>query len=229
LRAFASMRMTSGALAGEALQGARRAKAPYVFVYRVPMSYEEAERKLKALEMLRRSAGLEWVLDNATKRLGWRFVVYNETYRHLYERSPGRLLFSWTFSEPPPGGVIVHCPYYSDCYGREDEVLDVIAEGVKLAGVDPSGIVVVFSRATVSALIGENRGEQPPTEISQTTPQMWQSYVTNYETGNRTGNTQSPSLSAEYLDKMVPVALGLSLSATSIALVVALLRRGKPK
>jgi len=130
LRAFASARMSSTRLVeGVEPQGAQRVRAPYMFVYRVPMSYEEAEKKLKALEMLRNSAGLVWMLDNATKQLGWQFVVYNETYRHLYERDPGRLLLSWTFSEPPPGGVIVHCPYYSDCYGREDEVLDVIAGG----------------------------------------------------------------------------------------------------
>jgi len=202
LRVFASMRMNGNRLTEEVVPlGTQRVRPPYVFVYRIPMSYEEAEKKLEALIMLRNSADIAPRIANASNgvQLQGSVAVYNETYKHLYERDPVRLLFSWTVSGPPPGGVIVHCPYYSPCYGREDEVLDVIAEGVKLAGVDPSGIVVVFGRNEIVTLIDRDPSKQPPTFY------------------------------AEPLKKVILSAAGLSFSAACIALAVALLRRGKPK
>jgi len=108
-------------------------------------------KKFKALEMLAESANIQGVI-----------VIRNETYRHLYEKDPITLLFSWTLSGPPPGGVIVHCPVKSPCHGREEEILDVIAEGVKLSGVDPSGIVVVFDRLGVKPLIITSKIDTSP-------------------------------------------------------------------
>lgn len=202
LRVFASMRMNVSEPAEEVVPPrTQRVRPPYIFVYRIPMSYEEAEKKLNALIALRNSADIAPRVVNTFNgvQLQGSAVTYNETYKHLYERDPVRLLFSWTASGPPPGGVIVHCPYYSPCYGREDEVLDVIAEGVKLAGVDPSGIVVVFDRSEISLLYYVDPSKRASTFF------------------------------AEPLEKVILSATGLGFSAACIALAVALLRRGKPK
>ncbi len=165
LRIFALMRMRI-AKAFESppeLSNGSRVDMPYVFIYRVPMKYDVAMKKLKALVMLRTSADIAPKIVNKSGViiLEGGIVVYNKTYLPLYKKDPIGLLFTWSVSYPAPGGVIINCPPSSPYYGREKEILDVIAEGVKLAGVDPRGIVVVLDRGQVVTL-PLKRGPSPP-------------------------------------------------------------------